>query len=208
MEHVNKSHVRIVTITCIFLSSLIQPAMAASTAKPQAADVRLRQVALFKNGLGFIVSQVKIPENEESFRIVPSVAPSHGTFWVAYPAEVKFRSLIAKEVDTDEVVDAVTISELLTANVGSEVRLYLSDKDDSMIKGVIKSVTEDREIPQPKPYAPGRADYNQSRYGPYVQPSAIRCRAQWSWAFSARSSRSSSISGVSETFDVSIGWGS
>jgi len=172
MEHIKKSHVRILAITCMLLFGSIQPVIAASVAASQAADARLRRVALFKNGLGFFVSEVTIPENKDSFRIVPSVAPSHGTFWVAYPSKVPFRSLVACQVDSEELVEAVTIAELLKANVGREVKLYFSEKED-LIKGVVKYISEDRERPRPEPYAPGRSDYSRNRYGQLIQPARL-----------------------------------
>ena len=63
------------------------------------ATMELRQVSLFKNGLGFFVWEVTIPEKVKSFYIVPDAAASHGTFWVSYPPKVEVESIIAKQVE-------------------------------------------------------------------------------------------------------------
>ena len=64
------------------------------------------------------------------------------------------------------MVEAVTIAELLKANVGRKVLLYLSGGEKPIIKGVIKYFAEDKAFDPPNPYAPGRV--NRSRAG-YVQ---------------------------------------
>ncbi len=113
---------------------------------------KLQQVALFKNGLGFFISEVQISSDEKSFYVVPQAAPSHGTFWISYPEGVKVDSLIARQVESEEAVEAITISEVLRANVGRRVRIMVSGKE---IDCVIKSFAEDRESTIPNPYAPG-----------------------------------------------------
>ena len=59
-------------------------------------STELQQVSLFKNGLGFFVSEVTIPNKVKSFSIIPEAAVSHGTFWVSYPPKVTVESVIAK----------------------------------------------------------------------------------------------------------------
>jgi len=133
----------------------IRAAWAVSESTEAQADVRLQQVALFKNGLAFFVSEVTCPDRKDSFSFVPKAAASHGTFWVAYPPQVKLKSLVAKETKVERQLKAVSISELLEANVGSKVRLWFSDREDLSVEGVIKYFAEVREPPVPNPYAPG-----------------------------------------------------
>jgi len=164
MERIKKSLILTVVMNSVLF---VHPVYAKSeTAVPQ-ADVQLQQVSLFKNGVGFFVSEVTVPEKQDSFRIVPLVAASHGTFWVSYPPKVTLESLTAKEVDSKELVEAVTIPELLKANVGCKVRLFFSDMEKTMTEGTIKYFAEDRERSRPNPYAPGRADYSGRDY---IQP--------------------------------------
>jgi hypothetical protein len=144
------------------LSGLVCSVLEAKDAQP---DVQLQQVSLFKNGLGFFVSQVACPDKKNSFSFVPAAAPSHGTFWVSYPAKVKLESLNAREIDVTETVETATMSELLKANVGSTVRLWCLEKEEP-IEGTIKYFPEDRARPRPDPYSPGRASYGERDYVP------------------------------------------
>ena len=154
-------------ILAVVMNSIlfIHPVCVASEASVAQVEAKLQQVALFKNGLGFFVSEVACPDKKDSFSFVPSAAASHGTFWVAYPPKVKLESLIAKEVESEKSMEAISIEELLRANVGRIVQLSFDDKGESTIKGIINSFAENRRDPQPNPYAPGRENYsNASRY--------------------------------------------
>jgi len=143
----------------------ICPVCAGSETASEAA-FKLQQVALFKNGLGFFVSEVVIPDNKDSFSFVPAAAASHGTFWVSCPAKIRLKSLIAEEIKREESLEVITISELLKANVGRKVALWLS-ADKEPVTGTIKYFAEDREKPIPDPYVPGRV-YDSSR--DYIRP--------------------------------------
>jgi len=133
------------------------------------AEPKLQQVALFKNGLGFFISEVVIPDNNDSFSFVPLAAASHGTFWVSYPAKVQVKSLVAEQVERQESLDAITMSELLKANVGRRVKLWPSTEQAPMV-GTIKYFAEDRDRPSPDPYAPGGATEINRGYIPPYQP--------------------------------------
>jgi len=128
-------------------------------------DVSLKHVALFKNGLGFFICEVTCPDKADSFRITPPGAASHGSFWVSYPPKVKLESLVAKEIESEQIQDVISIPELLKANVGRAVQLYLSGKDEQMHEGVIKYFAEDRQQPTPDPYGPGREIHQNRNYG-------------------------------------------
>lgn len=127
----------------------------ASQASETQAQVKLQQVALFKNGLGFFVSEAAVPKKKTAFHVVPFAAASHGTFWVAYPEKVKLKRLAVKETEVEELIDAITVAELLKANVGKHVKLYFPDPDEPMVEGKILYFAQDRKRPKPEPYAPG-----------------------------------------------------
>ncbi|MFC1675982.1 hypothetical protein ACFL3G_02835 [Planctomycetota bacterium] len=127
----------------------------ASEASEAQAEVKLQQIALFKNGLGFFVSEAAVPKKKKQFHIVPFAAASHGTFWVAYPEKVNLKSLVVKETEIEELIEAISIAELLKANAGKKVKLYFTDSDTPMIEGEILYFAQDRERPKPEPYAPG-----------------------------------------------------
>jgi hypothetical protein len=112
----------------------------------------VRQIALFKNGLGFFVGEAACPQNDAAFRLTLPASPSHGTLWISYPSSVALASAVAREVQSEEIVEAVTIPELLKANMGQEVKLLVGDKE---IAGVITNFAEDRRPVRPDPYAPG-----------------------------------------------------
>ena len=115
-----------------------------------ATESKVQQVALFKNGLGFFISQLECPD-EKVFAVEQTPAPSLGTFWVSFPQTAKLEGIISKEVTSEKPTQAINISELLQANVGQEVLLFMDGKDDAPIKGTIKYFAENRD-PQPYPY--------------------------------------------------------
>ncbi len=165
MEHIKKTLILTVVVNSALFAHLVCAMPEAVAAQ---ADVELRQVALFKNGLGFFISEVTCPDKKDSFSFAPAAAASHGTFWVAYPPKVKFESLTAKEVELEKSIEAISIEELLRANVGKEVQLSFDNKGETTIHGVLSSFAENRSQPQPDPYAPGSMDY--SNVPRYIQP--------------------------------------
>ena len=164
---------QVLVLTVVMNSMLfIHPIYAGSEAESAQAEAKLQQVALFKNGLGFFVSEVTCPADSDSFTFVPAAAPSHGTFWVAYPPKVKVESIIAKEIDCEHALKAVTVAELVRANVGRRVRLNFSGRE---VDCIIKYVAEDRNRPRPDPYALGgvEAAARQRGGGDFTQSSLI-----------------------------------
>lgn len=154
--------VAMLLITC--LAFAWPPTALAQTPPPEPLDIR--QVALFKNGLGFFVGQVACPEDRTSFQVVLPVAPSHGTFWISYPADLSLTSATAGQIDSEELVDAISIPELLQANPGRRVRLTIGDKETI---GVIRYMARNREAPRLDPYTPGRSP-EPAGYRPWEQP--------------------------------------
>ncbi len=123
--------------------------------------LNVQQVALFKNGLGFFTGQFACPADQASFQVTLPVVPSHGTFWVSYPPDVAVLSIVARHVESEQMVEAVTVAELLQANPGKKVRLVMGDKE---VVGVIKHVAADRATPRSDPYRPGqRMDQDEDR---------------------------------------------
>ena len=141
----------VVVPVMLAVDSLSCPAQASETQARQ----KLQQVALFKNGLAFFVSEAAVPENKTEFYVVPSAAASHGTFWVAYPEKLKLNSLVVKQTEIEEFIDAINVAELLRANVGKTVKLYFPDPDEPTVEGKILYFAQDRQNPKPEPYAPG-----------------------------------------------------
>lgn len=113
---------------------------------------RIRQVALFKNGLGFFLGQAECPHGRKEFQIDLPTAPAHGTFWIAHDRSVDLLGVVATETQLPERVSASSIPELLRANVGAHVSLTFGDRE---VTGIIEHVAEDRELPAPRPYSAG-----------------------------------------------------
>ncbi|HNY79933.1 MAG: hypothetical protein RBS72_06275 [Sedimentisphaerales bacterium] len=118
---------------------------------PPAMSLNIEQVALFKNGLGFFTGQVTCPAGQTQLRIALPAAPAHGTLWISYPAQVDVASVVAKDVDSTETQDAITIPELLQANVGRSARIACGDRE---ITGVITYFAQDRQPNQDELYPP------------------------------------------------------
>ncbi|OQA02717.1 MAG: hypothetical protein BWY69_00901 [Planctomycetes bacterium ADurb.Bin401] len=129
---------------------------------------KVQQVALFKNGLGFFISQLECPD-QKVFAVEQMPAPSLGTFWVSYPQNAKLETIVAKDVFSEKPTQAISIPELLQANIGQEVILFLEGKEDSPIQGVISYFAENREPPKNIAY-PRYEAYNPF---PPVQPAAL-----------------------------------
>jgi hypothetical protein len=137
--------------------------------KSDKPEVKLQQLALFKNGLGFFVSEVTIPENKKSFVFVPFAVASHGTFWISYPPDVKLKDCIARQMDSEESLQAITIPELLRANIGRSVKLYLTGEPEPVVEGKVKSCPEGREIPASDPYTSVRRFSSDGNYNQPMQ---------------------------------------
>ena len=99
----------------------------------------------------------------------------HGTFWVSYPKEVAFDSLIAHEVSTMEETPVQNVAEFLKANVGKEVVIIPTGGENApSVKGKLLSVAEDKEMPRPDPYGWGRSSADQYNRGYGYPPQAGR----------------------------------
>lgn len=151
-------HLKLAVVFVLFFASSLQAV----------TQSKVQQVALFKNGLGFFISQLECPD-EKVFAVEQTPAPSLGTFWVSYPQNAKLETIVAKDVFSEKPTQAISIPELLQANIGQEVLLFLDSKDDSPVKGVISYFAENREPPQNIAY-PHYEAYNPF---PPVQPAAL-----------------------------------
>ncbi len=121
-----------------------------------AADIlpeKINTIALYKNGSGYFMSSVAIAADSEEFSILPQVTPAHGTFWISWPQDVDITSLVSEEKAINKRVNAVTIVELLKANVGSRVKLAVRD---DYIMGKLVGFEEKDIEPRPMPYRPGK----------------------------------------------------
>jgi hypothetical protein len=144
----------------ISLVAVALAAQACAAAAESRAEVNttLKRVALFKNGLGFFVREGKLPGRAGPIAIEPLPVPAHGTFWVSYPKDAGLRDLRATKSTLKQSVEAGSVAELLSANIGKRVVIWLSDQAEAAIEGTVLSApSEARSSPSPGPYEAGYA---------------------------------------------------
>ena len=149
-------------VLLLFITLVHAPA---AFAGDEGAKPRVQRLTLFKNGLGFIVSIVTLPEGDRSVRIGPLPLPSFGTFWVGYPEEVKVKSLLTSMEDVEWNVPAQTVGQLVEANAGRHVTVHTADRD---FEGTVLPPA----LPAGSPLAPD--PYVMSPRAPDPYPSYVR----------------------------------
>jgi hypothetical protein len=155
MERVKKSTILIVAISSVLL---LRPVCGTAKAQTPRVDTRFKQVALFKNGLVFFVSEAVVPADEARFTIIPAGRACHGTFWISHPSTMKLEAITAREIKSQEFVDAMTIVDMLSANVGGSVRLLCRGRE-KMVEGRIIYVARDRKENETRTYSPAWGGY-------------------------------------------------
>ena len=126
-------------------------AAAASCALAVDVPTRVSSVALFKNGLGYFTRVGELPAAPAEIEVGPLPAAAHGTLWLGWEAGTTFDDLRAREVEASEMRPALSVAELLRANVGKRARLYLTDEDQP-VTGRIAAVPEPPKPVPPSPY--------------------------------------------------------
>jgi hypothetical protein len=110
---------------------------------------RLVSISLFKNGLGFVTREAELPKGG-GVSLVPGLpAPALGTFWLYSDADAAaVRDAVAFVSETTERVDAISVDEMIQANVGQTVELRLGDKETIRAKIVSASLARPADTPQ------------------------------------------------------------
>jgi len=139
------------------------PSAGAVEGTPPALRTKLVSVSLFKNGLGFVAREGEIPKGQGNWRIEALPAPAHGTFWLYSPNdEATLRDIVAFESERVERVQAISVAEVVEANVGQTVELRLGDKETVRAKIIAAAANRVTDTTDP--------DFVRSPYGPYVPP--------------------------------------
>jgi hypothetical protein len=146
---------RKIVFTILFLS-------ATTIFAQQTLPTKVINAALFKNGYGCIVREVTIPTGDNKITVIDDVpAPVHGTFWIIPSQDVKLISVTASLGDKKREVPAITLNELLLANVGEYIDIKTGE---SWISGKLTSIAENRKYNNS---LPPNIPTNSSHYGYY-----------------------------------------
>jgi hypothetical protein len=138
-------------------------------------SVKTERVALFKNGLGYFSSSATLPKGATDIKISELPVPSHGTFWVAYPEDVKFHALFTSMEDVETTMTPHNVAELLLGNLEQKVTIKANIPDMKEIKGtVVEVIREDKPIEQPNTYYRNvRSSIPANRYQPHQPPALV-----------------------------------
>lgn len=179
----NKSSERFygMVISAIFALIVLLAGIGTSADEVSDVDVKIERVALFKNGLGYFTSSATLPIGATNIRIGQLPVPSHGTFWVGYPEDMKVRALFTSMEDVDETVPARSLVELLQCNPGRKVTVSTNLNDMPVIKGTIVEVAGgDEPTEPPSPYLIDvRRPTSTQRYQPYQATSLVVIRTEF-----------------------------
>src|SRR5258705_5686617 len=162
---VNNPFAKAVAAFLLFWCWTLAPMTVAGAAEttPPTMKTKLVSVSLFKNGLGFVTREGEFPKGQGTLLLEDLPAPAHGTFWVYSPNdEAVLKDVVAFETQTAEQVPAISVAEMIEANVGQTVDVRLSGKET--VRGKIISAAANRRA-DPTELDPGR-----SQYGSYVPP--------------------------------------
>ena len=166
---------RWVATTCAMVLTLTTVGTGADKVKDKDVDMKIERVALFKNGLGYFTSSGVLPKNATTIKLGQLPVPSHGTFWVGYPKDVKLRSLFTSMESVEEAVPARSVADLLRANPGRKVVVSTGSKDIPVIRGtIVKVKPEDKPTEPPSPYRMDIRRLNSPRrYEPYPSTALV-----------------------------------
>jgi len=144
----------------VILSSVSIAASSREEDRLPVLSTKAETIAIFKNGLGFFIreGEVSLQDGWAVLEYVPN--STLGSVWVRSLDEgVTLEEVIAFKEETEDETEAISIEELLKANIGKEAVIA---SGDTTIEGRISSVPEDRQ---------GEEDTVLSDYrGSYVPP--------------------------------------
>jgi hypothetical protein len=139
----------------VIMSVLAAGSLPIGAEQKTSVTAKVKSIAAFKNGLGFFVreGEANLSDGWATYDGIPPAAL--GTFWVGSGKPgVGIERLVASEEEVSKTVPAVSIGEMLSANVGRQVTLTVGEK----ISGKLIAVPEDRkptsDQPIPRGYYP------------------------------------------------------
>jgi len=125
-------------------------AAATVTAEPVTLNTKTQTVSMFKNGLAMVTSQADIPEpGEYQF---PAPQARYGSLWLGWSEGLDLSRITTTEVERTDSAEALSLVDLLRANVGRPFAIRLHG-DDAWIEGVLTSMPT---VPAPSPQPHGQ----------------------------------------------------
>lgn len=88
-----------------------------------------KYAALFKNGVGLVMSEIDGIDKPGQYQITPLPSATFGSLWFSWEDGIQFDDIIATQAETIEKIPASSIPELLEANIGNEVELWINKRD-------------------------------------------------------------------------------
>lgn len=162
---------KVMWLTLITVVVIAQVAAAAGQAP--SLDTTVKTVAAFKNGLAFVYrsGDAQLSDGWATMEELPPAAL--GAIWIGTTSpEASVEEVIAYKGTVSESVDALSLADLLEANVGKSVEIAYSaggGEQVETIRGNVLSVPSREPIVQP---APAPVSYN--RYSPSPAPEPTR----------------------------------
>ncbi|HNW93986.1 MAG TPA: hypothetical protein PKM88_13840, partial [bacterium] len=137
-------------ITALMTVVVLLAAATMALADGVTAPPQVREVSLFKNGLGWFVQQGEL-QGEGVLSISEVPAAVHGSIWLGYdPAQLTVQSLTARRQTRERQRPAASIQDMLRANIGKAVEIYF---EDTSRRGVITAIPQYTPLePEPQPY--------------------------------------------------------
>lgn len=152
------------------LTALLLPAVPVHAEDAARVDLKIEYVALFKNGMAYVTSSAVLPR-AAVVELGQLPVPSHGTFWVGVPEDLKMRALVTRMEEVEESVPVRTVAELLQANPGRIVTIRTGGFDSPALTGIlVKASAADESAQQPSPYV---MDVHRPSQGRRYQPHQV-----------------------------------
>jgi hypothetical protein len=113
----------------MILSTLLAMSMVGA---PTLVETKVTAASLFKNGYAVVVREAPIPESGVALIDQPPLA-SLGTLWVTASSGVTIDSVVATKVKSEVTTDLNSLDELITANKGKSLTLWMVQPGDSKL---------------------------------------------------------------------------
>jgi hypothetical protein len=149
-----------VVMIAVAAAALVCLGAAAQPTTTRIEDLPVREVTIFKNGLAFIAHEGALPVRDGAVMFEYLPEPVLGTFWAHVRGRrASLTSVVAGTQDVAEGRTAISLAELLRANAGKSVTLFVRlGGDTKEINGTLIGVPE-REVER-ETVAPARYEYD------------------------------------------------